>query len=100
LQKTVYLYTIICIMLETISIKDTKTNIGLWVKTQRKSRNLSQDQLAEALDLSRLTIQNLEAGKNTTLNTLLKVLQYLDELEKLHAFIEQEIQNNSYPSLY
>jgi len=51
---------------ETLKIKDLKIGIGKLVKMLRKQNNLTQNDLAEALDLSRLTIQNLEAGKNYT----------------------------------
>ncbi|PWK16730.1 helix-turn-helix protein [Arcicella aurantiaca] len=87
-------------LFETLKIKDVKTNTGELVKVMRKQQNLSQDQLAELLGLSRLTIQNLESGKNITIDTLLKVFQYFDCLEKFDQFIKQEIENNNYKSLY
>ncbi len=86
--------------LEAITIKTVKTNIGEWLKALRKARQLSQDQLAELLNLSRLTIQNLEAGKNITIDTLLKVLQHFDALDRLAAFIDSENKNKDLPSLY
>ncbi len=85
---------------EAITIKALKTNIGDWVKSLRKKQNLSQDELAELLNLSRLTIQNLEAGKNITLDTLLKVLQHFDALDRLYAFIDSENKNTDLPDLY
>jgi transcriptional regulator with XRE-family HTH domain len=86
--------------IEAITIKATKDQIGDWIKGLRKKQNLSQDQLAEQLNLSRLTIQNLEAGKNITLDTLLKVLQHLDVLDRFYEFIASENKNKNYPSLY
>lgn len=85
---------------EAIKIKDVKVNMGNWVKTMRKSKGQSQDELAEALNLSRLTIQNLESGKNITIDTLLKVLQYFDTMESFNQFIKEETQNNNYDSMY
>ena len=83
-----------------ITIKDVKNDLGLWIKTLRKQQNLSQEELALALNLSRLTIQNLESGKNPTIDTLLKVLQHFDVLERFSMFIGDETKNNNYDSLY
>ena len=87
-------------MFSPITIKEVKVKIGNWIKVMRKNQNLSQDQLAEALNMSRITIQNLESGKNITLDTLLKVLQHFDTLEKFNLFIEEQSKNNHYDSLY
>ncbi len=86
--------------LEAITIKTVKTNIGKWLRGLRKAQHLSQDQLAEFLNLSRLTIQNLEAGKNITIDTLLKVLQHFDALDRFAAFIQSENKNTNLPALY
>jgi transcriptional regulator with XRE-family HTH domain len=85
---------------EAITIKAVKTSIGDWAKSLRKAQNLSQDELATLLNLSRLTIQNLEAGKNITLDTLLKVLQHFDVMDRFAAFIYSENKNTDLPSLY
>lgn len=86
--------------LESIKIKDVKEKIGEWTKAMRKGKGLSQDELAIELNLSRLTIQNLESGKNITIDTLLKVLQHFDVLEQFNRFVSEEAKNNSYNSLY
>ena len=52
-----------------LKIKDVKTEIGQLVKSLHKKQKLSQQELAEQLDLSRITIQNLESGKNFTIDT-------------------------------
>ena len=52
-----------------LKIKDVKTEIGKLVKSLHKKQKLSQQELAEQLDLSRITIQNLESGKNFTIDT-------------------------------
>lgn len=82
-------------MLDLITIKDIKENIGTWCRTMRKAENLSQQQLADELELSRYTITNLENGENTTLDTLLKVLQYFDETQKFNHFISEKINNKT-----
>ncbi|NBA89202.1 helix-turn-helix domain-containing protein [Emticicia sp. CRIBPO] len=87
-------------LFETLTIKDIKIKTGNLVKLLRKKENLSQDQLAVTLDLSRITIQNLESGKNITLDTLLKVFQHFDILEKFDHFVDDEIKNRNYSSLY
>jgi transcriptional regulator with XRE-family HTH domain len=87
-------------MLNTITIKEVRHSLGILVKMLRDRENLTQEQLAEKLGLSRLTIQNLESGKNPTMDTLLKVLQYFDLLKSFNTYIESEISNNNHQSLY
>lgn len=87
-------------MFNSFSINECKIKIGEWCKLKRKMQKLSQSELAELLDISRITIQKLESGKNVTIDTLLKVVKHFDELDMLHRKIEEEIKNLSYPSLY
>lgn len=87
-------------LLEFLSVKDVKLNIAELVKMLRKKQGLSQEALAEKLNLSRITISNLELGKNATLDTLLKVFQHLEILETFNAYVSEEIKNNQYNSLY
>jgi transcriptional regulator with XRE-family HTH domain len=87
-------------MFDNVTVKDVKLQIGLLVKTLRNQASLTQEQLAEKLSLSRVTIQNLESGQNPTMDTLLKVLQYFDLLGSFNSYIETEIQNNNQQSLY
>lgn len=93
-------YIIQVMLLEPLSVKDAKLNIAELVKMLRKKKGLSQKELAEKLNLSRITISNLELSKNTTLDTLLKVFQYLEILETFNAYVSEEIKNNQYNSLY
>ena len=80
-------------MLQFTTIKDLKTNFGNWCKQLRKAEKLTQKQLAEELALSPLTISKLENGENPTIETLLKVLQYFDELKSLNAFVQTKTEN-------
>lgn len=82
-------------MLDLITIKDVKTHIGSWCRMMRKAERLTKQELAEELELSRFTIANLENGENPTLDTLLKVLQYFDELKSLNQFVENKMENLS-----
>ena len=84
-----------------IKIKDIKLEIAQLIKSFRKRDNLSQQELAEKLDLSRITIQNLESGKNFTIDTLLKVLQYFGLLSSLNELLkEKRNENENLESLY
>ncbi len=76
-------------MFDTIEIKDVKRELGVLVKALRKQRGLSQLQLAKSLDVSRTTIQNLELGKNFTVDTILKVMKEMDLLTQLNSEILQ-----------
>ena len=82
-------------MLDLITIKEVKTNIGSWCRMMRKAENLTKQELAQELELSRFTIANLENGENPTLETLLKVLQYFDEMKSLNQFVENKMENLS-----
>ena len=72
---------------DTVKIKDVKSDMGETLRLLRKNSKLSQQDLADLLNLSRLTIQNLESGKNFTIDTLLKVLQHFDLLRNLKTEI-------------
>jgi transcriptional regulator with XRE-family HTH domain len=87
-------------MFDNLTLKTVKNHIADLVKTLRTRKSLTQEELAEQLGMSRLTIQNLEAGKNPTIDTVLKVLQYFDMLEGFDKYIISETENNSHESLY
>jgi len=76
-------------MFDTVEIKDIKNELGSLVKALRKQRGLSQIQLANSIDVSRTTIQNLELGKNFTVDTILKVLKEMDLLTQLGSELTQ-----------
>lgn len=80
-------------MLDFITIKEVKDNIGNWCKEMRNAENLSQQRLADELGLSRFTIVKLENGENPTLETVLKVLQYFDEMKAFNQFVLKKIDN-------
>ncbi len=87
-------------MFDNITIKGVKLHVGELIKTLRSRAGLTQEQVAQELGLSRITIQNLESGKNPTIDTFLKVLQHFDLLKNFDSYIETEMQNNSQQSLY
>lgn len=80
-------------MLDFITIKEVKNNIGQWCKKMRKTEKLTQEELANELGLSRYTIVNLENGENPTLETLLKVLHYFDKMNSLNQFVSNKIED-------
>ncbi len=75
---------------DNIKIKDIKLEIGQLIKSFRKRDNITQQELAEKLNLSRITIQNLESGKNFTIDTLLKALQHFDSLDALDKRLKEK----------
>lgn len=81
-------------MFNVVKIKDVKLEIGQLTKVLRKRDQLSQQDLGDLLGLSRITIQNLEMGKNFTIDTLLKVLQHFDLLSGLNQQILQFREDN------
>ena len=87
-------------MFDVVSIKDVKLSLGEWCKTYRKQNQLSQEALADNLNLSRITIQKLENGNNVTIDTLLKVAYHFDKLQIINQYLKTDIDNANVPSLY
>lgn len=87
-------------MLEIITIKDVKVKIGEACKTLRKSKGLSRDELAEVLDVSSTTIQNIENGKNATLDNILKVANHYGLLQSISKSVHRVIDEQNKISLY
>jgi len=88
-------------MFNTVEIKETKQEIGQLIKIIRKKRKLTQIEIANSLDVSRNTIQNLELGKNFTVDTLFKVLKEFDLLDKVYEeVLEAKREIEATKSLY
>jgi transcriptional regulator with XRE-family HTH domain len=87
-------------MLEVTTIKDVKVKIGEVCKALRKSNGLSRGELAEVLDVSSTTIQNIENGKNATLDNVLKVANHFGLLPSIAKEIDKVIINQNDISLY
>jgi len=85
-------------MLNILTIKDVKSKIGEWCKQKRLEYELSQEELARELEMSRVTIQQLESGSNVTLDTLLKVANHFNSLAALYKFFNEG--TNTPDSLY
>jgi transcriptional regulator with XRE-family HTH domain len=78
-------------LFDEYKIKDVKVKSGQLVKVLRKNAKLSQEELADRLNMSRLTIQNLETGKNFTIDSFLKVMQHFDLLSDIYKILEEKI---------
>lgn len=100
--NVIHLYVILCIMFTgNLKIKDVKSEIAQLVKSYRKQQKLSQQELADQLKLSRITIRNLESGKNFTIDTLLKVFNHSDVLVGFNQFLmDKRKENDQLTSLY
>ena len=88
------------IMLNTITIKEIKIKIGSVCRNKRSQFGLSREELALALNMSSTTIQNIENGKNATLDNLLKVANHFGLLESIYKSIETLDDTSSNISLY
>ena len=83
------------------TVSDVKSTMGGLVRKMRTNRKLTQIELAEQLHLSRITIQNIERGNNFTIDTLLLILQYFDELESFNQYMISKLEDHtSIKSIY
>lgn len=87
-------------MLDLTTIKDVKVKIGEACKALRKSNGFSRDELADVLDVSSTTIQNIENGKNATLDNILKVANHFGLLQPIAKEIDKIIVDQNDISLY
>jgi transcriptional regulator with XRE-family HTH domain len=66
--------------------------IGTFVKHHRLAQNKTQEEVANAANISRSTLSLLEKGEAVTVPTILQVLRVLDLLYVMNAFkIQEEI---------
>lgn len=66
--------------------------IGLKLKEERVSRNVSQKELAKSCGLSMFSISQIENGHNTSLLSLIMILRALERLDILNdLFAEKEL---------
>lgn len=87
-------------MLNAVTIKEVKIKLGKICKQKRQRYKMTQEDLAEALDLSRFTIQKFENGKNATLDTALKIANYFELLENFYEALKVLESNNDINSFY
>lgn len=87
-------------MLEITTIKEVKIKIGKTCKLNRKANDLSREEFAKALQVSSTTIQNIENGKNATLDNVLKVANHFGLLQEIAKGIDKMIADQNNISLY
>jgi transcriptional regulator with XRE-family HTH domain len=87
-------------MIDTVTIKEVKLQLGELCKQKRQIYEMSQEDLAEALELSRYTIQKFENGKNATIDTVLKIANHFDLLTNLYQTLKEMENRNDMNSLY
>lgn len=87
-------------MVDVVTIKEVKLQLGALCKQKRHNYDLSQEALAEALDISRYTIQKFENGKNATLDTVLKIANHFDLLNNFYQALKDLENSNNINSLY
>lgn len=87
-------------MIDATTIKEVKLQLGELCKQKRQIYEMSQQDLGEALELSRYTIQKFENGKNATLDTVLKIANHFDLLEPLFQALKDLENKNDINSLY
>ena len=68
-----------------ITITEVMNKIGQVIESHRNKQGLTQFELSERINVSRLTIINLEKGKGSNTLTVLKILKYFDLLHDLNV---------------
>lgn len=82
------------------TIKEVKERIGLICQQHRKANDLSRDGLAKALNISATTIQNIENGKNATIDNVLKIANHFGLLTNVYNTIDDFVEKDKNASLY
>lgn len=63
------------------SIDELQVSLGEQLKSLRLTKNLDQRTTAEKAGISEKALRNLEAGRGSTVESLLRVLKALDSLQ-------------------
>ncbi len=82
------------------TIREVKDKIGFVCQQQRKTHGLSRDELAEALGISATTVQNIENGKNATIDTILKIANHFGLLANIYDSLDGFAQADENLSMY
>lgn len=87
-------------MLKVLTIENLKEKMGRSLMQLRKDADISQGELADALSLSRATVQKLEKGDNVTLTTLLLAIEHFDKKKEFSDFLDNITEQTQLPDLY
>jgi len=74
-----------------LSDKSLMETIGNFIRSHRLNQNKSQEQVAEAAEISRSTLSLLERGEKIRIDSLIQVLRVLDLLYIMEVFRVQDI---------
>ena len=69
--------------------EELQTTLGERLRRLRLSRNLDQRTTADKAGISEKALRNLEAGRGSTISSLLRVLKALDHLDGLETFVPE-----------
>src|ERR1700692_3117579 len=79
--------------LEFKSPMELQVELGRRLRQVRLSRNVDQRATAEKAGITRSALQNLEAGKGSSVQTLLRILKALNYLEGIEALAPEPTVN-------
>jgi transcriptional regulator with XRE-family HTH domain len=72
---------------------ELQTELGRRIRQLRLSRNIDQRAVAEKAGVTRAALQNLEAGRGSSVQTLLRILKALNYLEGIEMLAPQPTVN-------
>jgi transcriptional regulator with XRE-family HTH domain len=75
------------------SPRELQTELGRRMRQLRLSRNIDQRATAEKAGITRAALQNLEAGRGSSVRTLVRTLKALDYLEGIEMLAPQPTVN-------
>jgi transcriptional regulator with XRE-family HTH domain len=73
--------------------QELQTELGRRIRQLRLSRNIDQRAVAEKAGVTRAALQNLEAGRGSSVQTLLRILKALNYLEGIEILAPQPTVN-------
>jgi len=75
------------------SPRELQIELGQRIRQLRLSRNIDQRAVAEKAGVTRAALQNLEAGRGSSVQTLLRILKALNFLEGIEMLAPQPTVN-------
>lgn len=75
------------------SPQELQTELGRRMRQLRLSRNIDQRTVAEKAGVTRAALQNLEAGRGSSVKTLLRILKALNYLEGIEMLAPEPTVN-------